>query len=24
MLAFCINAFDGDLPRERTEPILPV
>jgi 4-carboxymuconolactone decarboxylase len=24
MLAFCVNAFDGDLPSERTEPILPV
>ena len=24
MLAFCVNAFDGDLPSERTEPLLPV
>src|SRR5919197_3408882 len=24
MLAFCVNAFDGDLPSERTETILPV
>jgi 4-carboxymuconolactone decarboxylase len=24
MLAFCVNAFDGDLPSERTEAILPV
>lgn len=24
MLAFCVNAFDGDLPSERSEPILPV
>ena len=24
MLAFCVNAFDGDLPSERTEALLPV
>jgi 4-carboxymuconolactone decarboxylase len=24
MLAFCVNGFDGDLPSERTEAILPV
>ena len=24
MLAFCVNAFDGDLPSDRTEPLLPV
>jgi 4-carboxymuconolactone decarboxylase len=24
MLAFCVNAFDGDLPSERTETMLPV
>jgi len=24
MLAFCVNAFDGDLPSERTESLLPV
>jgi len=24
MLAFCVNAFDGDLPSERSEPLLPV
>jgi 4-carboxymuconolactone decarboxylase len=24
MLAFCVNAFDGDLPGDRTEPLLPV
>jgi len=24
MLAFCVNAFDGDLPSERSESLLPV
>jgi 4-carboxymuconolactone decarboxylase len=24
MLAFCVNAFDGDLPSDRTESLLPV
>jgi len=24
MLAFCVNAFDGDLPSDRSEPLLPV
>lgn len=24
MLAFCVNAFDGDLPADRSEPLLPV
>src|SRR6266516_6067542 len=24
MLGFCVNAFDGDLPSERTEALLPV
>ena len=24
LLALCINAFDTDLPPDRTEPLLPV
>ena len=24
MLAFCVNTFDGDLPADRSEALLPV